>query len=668
MIRPLARNSLLAIWLFPMVLGGLPAGCSSPNPPDDIDASEPEVDAPAPAIDAAPAPPLFSHTRGFYDAPFELVLSPPYPFAQVTYTLDGRDPAGPEGLVYDAPIAIDTTAVVRAVVTVDGEIVARSVTHTFIFAGDIVDQQKPAEYPDVWWGHHPTGPWPADYEMDPDVYNDPRAAGHFPSTFLQAPAVSVVVDPQELFGPGGIHENSWLGTSIMERAGSLEIFDPQEPTDQVQINCAISVHGASSREPDRTTKKSFRAEFKGAYGPGKLDYKVFDDSPVEEFDVLVLRGGYNRTWTHFTSSQRDRAQYVREAYGAELQRAMGHAAPRAKHAHMFLNGLYWGVTWIQERPNAAFQASYFGGSKSDYDALNSSRVINGDRVAWDHMMTIVEFGLASPESYAALKEWLDVENFADYMLLNQWMGNVDWPDRNWYAGRHRSYEGRFRFFSWDAEITLGNTDVNIIDRNFPDGPGRIFTNLRDNPEFVVYFGDRIHRYMFNDGLLTPTATVERWNRIAALAEPLVYGESARWGDHLRDARMDPEGQLYTPWDFWLSEQDRMRDLVFPNRTDNVLQHYRDAGLYPLLDAPALNQFGGSVPAGFMASMTGSDTDRDIYYTLDGSDPRLPGGTIAGTAMVYGGPLAINSDVALKARVRLQSGEWSALVDTQFTVE
>ena len=70
----------------------------------------------------------------------------------------------------------------------------------------------------------------------------------------------------------------------------------------------------------------------------------------------------------------------------------------------------------------------------------------------------------------------------------------------------------------------------------------------------------------------------------------------------------------------------------------------------------------------MASMTGSDTDRDIYYTLDGSDPRLPGGTIAGTAMVYSGPFAINSDVPLKSRVRLQSGEWSALVDTQFTVE
>ena len=33
-------------------------------------------------------------------------------------------------------------------------------------------------------------------------------------------------------------------------------------------------------------------------------------------------------------------------------------------------------------------------------------------------------------------------------------GNEDWAHHNWYATRHRSPEGRWRFHSWDAEKVL----------------------------------------------------------------------------------------------------------------------------------------------------------------------------------------------------------------------
>jgi hypothetical protein len=47
----------------------------------------------------------------------------------------------------------------------------------------------------------------------------------------------------------------------------------------------------------------------------------------------------------------------------------------------------------------------------------------------------------------------------------------------------------------------------------------------------------------------------------------------------------------------------------------------------------------------------------IYYTLDGSDPRASGGAVAGTA--YSGPLPLNGNLAILARVRAGSN-WSAL--------
>ena len=56
----------------------------------------------------------------------------------------------------------------------------------------------------------------------------------------------------------------------------------------------------------------------------------------------------------------------------------------------------------------------------------------------------------------------------------------------------------------------------------------------------------------------------------------------------------------------------------------------------------------------------------IYYTLDGSDPRLPGGGINSSAILYSGPIIITDSTLV--RVRAQSGStWSALDEAQFIV-
>src|SRR4029078_12729122 len=56
----------------------------------------------------------------------------------------------------------------------------------------------------------------------------------------------------------------------------------------------------------------------------------------------------------------------------------------------------------------------------------------------------------------------------------------------------------------------------------------------------------------------------------------------------------------------------------------------------------------------------------IYYTLDGSDPRLTGGGISPAALVYSSPLFLNRSILLKARW-LNGSTWSGLLDTSFYV-
>jgi hypothetical protein len=97
---------------------------------------------------------------------------------------------------------------------------------------------------------------------------------------------------------------------------------------------------------------------------------------------------------------------------------------------------------------------------------------------------------------------------------------------------------------------------------------------------------------------------------------------------------------------------------------------REAGYYPDTDPPVFSQNGGLVEAGSPLTMTlpGSDCDAcRIYYTTDGSDPRMPvTGTVSPTAVAYQEPLTLTAATQIKSRV-LRSGEWSALHQAVFSV-
>jgi hypothetical protein len=86
-----------------------------------------------------------------------------------------------------------------------------------------------------------------------------------------------------------------------------------------------------------------------------------------------------------------------------------------------------------------------------------------------------------------------------------------------------------------------------------------------------------------------------------------------------------------------------------------------------VNPPALNQHGGFYLPAFTATLTNPNPGGTIYYTLNGSDPRLTGGTANPAATVYSAPFALTGSPAIKARV-LQSGTWSALTETSFTPE
>ncbi|MEX0641701.1 MAG: lamin tail domain-containing protein, partial [Pirellulales bacterium] len=86
----------------------------------------------------------------------------------------------------------------------------------------------------------------------------------------------------------------------------------------------------------------------------------------------------------------------------------------------------------------------------------------------------------------------------------------------------------------------------------------------------------------------------------------------------------------------------------------------------------LNVTTGSSDALFVPELRGGElipggTSKPVYFTTDGSDPRLAGGGTSPTATVYQNPIALGGSVVIKART-LDNGNWSPLTEATFTIQ
>ncbi len=576
----------------------------------------------------------FSVTRGFFEDPFSLELSNSTPDSIIKYSDDGSWPDADTGKIYTGPIPITTTTAIRATAFIEGYL-PEYTAHTYIFLEDVIRQPaSPEGFPGTWQPG-----WTADYAMDQGVVNDPLYRNRIVNDLKSIPTMSIVMDVDDIFGqPDGIYSNSEARGIRWERIASTEFFDPGDPDREFHINSAIRSHGGATRVPSSSIKHSFRLIFKDTYGaddrptfgPTKLRFALFPDSPVDRFDTLVLRAGYNYSYLHGSAAQNLRAQYIRERWMRETQLDTGHLSSHGTYVHLYLNGLYWGIFAPQERPDASFMAEHLGGDKEEYDSLNANVPTGGDwirRDGWDALVRKAGADLSNTENYEAVLEDLDLENLIDYMIVHVYGGTTDWPvgpgGKNYWQGRWRG-DGRWQFFIWDGEYSLQGVNDNRVGVSDANTPAYLYSQLRSNEEYRVLFGDHVHRHFFNNGALAPRQCIARYMELADFIESSMVGESARWGDRRRP------GRAYTLRE-WINERDWMTNTYMPRRTAVVLEQFRGVRLYPRVEAPSFNQHGGAIPDGFRLEIL-PPAAGETYYTLDGTDPRLPGGDISANAI------------------------------------
>lgn len=631
--------------------------------------------------------------RGFYDEPFELCIFCDTSDATIRYTLDGSEPTEQYGILYqrNVPIPITTTTDVRSVAYKTGWRTSPVTTHSYIFVDDVTCQSA---FPPGWptdWGYNSEvgGIVPADYEMDPRVVNDTQPGYSVRDALLDLPSVSISMNPDDFISDAsGIWANP---QSRWERKCSIEYILP-DGTDGFQCDCKIEVHGNSSRRPWRMQKHSLRLSFDSEYGPAKLRYPLFPESTVDKFDQLVLRACFTDSWglvTWVPSRYRPNdSQYLRDIWMKESLRDMGQPSSSGDFVHLYVDGLYFGLYNLTERVGEDFFADHLGGEPEDWE-INAD--FSSPGVRWRAMMALDPSTLTG---YTQMQEYLDVENFADYILLHLYADAEDWPHHNGYAAANAvSGDGKFRFFVWDQEIALDYHGRAASRIDSTGGVGDLFQKMRAREEFRLLFADRVYKHCFHKGALSLAGSQGRYRELADRIDKAIVAESARWGDtqmstpygdsidqpspltginHLMYPPV-PHGPDYyfTREDSWVLERDNVVDNYIPAIHDTansyaLINVLRAEDLYPDIDPPTLKindvaQHGGPISADDALTLDNPNGKGTIYYTLDGTDP-----SVAPTALPYTGAIVLPAGSHIKARV-LYDGRWSALCEAAYTI-
>lgn len=627
----------------------------------------------------------FSADRGYHSEAFDLSITTATEGATIIYTTDGTPPKIDNGTTYSGPIPISESTTIRAFAVKDGLLPTNIDTQSYFFITDIVRQTRPTGYPTSWGGGN------ADYAMDPDIVDDPDYANEFDEAFTALPTLSLVFDSDAFFHPStGIYQNPRSEGSAWERPTSAEFFVPGGDEDGFQIDAGVRIQGGSSRSTD-TPKHSLSLRFRSDYGSAKLKYPLFENSPegesaVTEFDTLQLRPEYNYGWMHRHWYQADHALYGRDQWASDLFLKMGQNGSHGRWVHLFLNGIYWGLYDLHERPDADHMANYFGGKDDDYDTVNSSVATNGDLNAYNTMMNLAYGSITTPATYEAIQDYLDLDAFIDYMMLNAYVGNRDWDGHNWRAARKREAGAPYLFFPWDTEFAVSHVsggsfptppnffttslNTNVTGNNGNRRPTGLQQRLAQNAEYRLRYADRVRAHMFNGGPLTPEISAAAWTTRATPMSDAIVAESARWGDFRRDVNSgrwtSAQFDLYTRDDHYAPLNEWLVNTYIPQRTAIVLNQLKARNLYPSTAAPDFSIHGGRIPRGTEIQINAPST---VYYTTDGSDPREAGGTVSATAasIAAGQSVTLNQSTYLRARTRTGSGQWSALTEATFTV-
>lgn len=309
---------------------------------------------------------------------------------------------------------------------------------------------------------------------------------------IRMPIVSVCVDSADLFDnqngifiPGAdfcrdqpkTTGNYYRSGRAAERVAHFEYIDGDEVCAQ---DCGLRTHGHIGR---RYAQKGLSLYARNEYG--KKNFRDIVSS--EEDERLVLRPFVN-AWT---------SAGIQDYFCQQIASGLNFDALHCRPVVLFLNGEYWGIYYLEQKPDEKFVGKRHGYDPDSVRLVRDWAGHTGDGIDSGFvamMQWLKTADLTEPQQYAKISELVDLESFTDYVLFETFIGNRDWPANNMRCWSAEGSPWRFIFFDGDAVRTakfnaVKNALRNDPEQTYPASPEStlLLRKLLENKDFKAKF-------------------------------------------------------------------------------------------------------------------------------------------------------------------------------------
>lgn len=258
------------------------------------------------------------------------------------------------------------------------------------------------------------------------------------------------------------------------------------------------------------------------------------------------------------------------------------------------------------------------------------------------------------------RAYLDIEAAIDFHLLNTFAANPDAFRLSAYMTKDRDSKLAFGPL-WDFDRGMGpdlddraaDPTVWMSDQEYL-WVTQYWRRLYEDADFEQLWVDRwqeLRETVFSDANLASTLRAQTDQLAGAQAR-----NAARWGPGIAPNG----GPLSTEGGGWAGEVSHLENWLLERAAWIDTQ---------TIARPAITPDAGNVTAGDLVTLA-TDPGTQVYYTLDGSDPRDSGGGVSPNAILYTSPISVQGTTPVFARARGGGdffGGWSGPTSALFTV-
>lgn len=365
--------------------------------------------------------------------------------------------------------------------------------------------------------------------VDGDRIISSRGKSYFDLTFFSKhyglPILALDIKEDDLFNQDfgimvkGQNSNFEKEGRDWERRGTLTVFD-ETHTKVHQTELGVRIHGHATR---LLPQKSIKFYARTDYDSDTISGEFLDrENPLARFLVRSFHSEFvGNEFTDFGFRDDIVQNIVKDISSVSPQ----HSTPCV----LFINNEFWGLYSWHETTDDDFFASL------ENTVPDNIEILEGASSVYEQFQKVKHLDLDEPLDRLQFERVFDLQNVVDYILIQTFFGNTDWPHNNVKMWRNRAENAVFKFAIFDLDATLKFSQDNYFSRfysekglsnRFPEKHHAFYQYLLNSEFFVSQLKSRYAELRNNTLDIDHMLEVAR--NIHDEVRPYIREQSHRW--------------------------------------------------------------------------------------------------------------------------------------------